>query len=198
MGPTSTSRKVPYSLSTPQVPSGRVPPPSVLVRSCIVKSPPSRSASAGTADIIPIALADVSRHRGGERLSFVGDPGGHRSSAVAARGGNEAVHRAARIEEAVAGFEQSVGLSLCLEYQATLEHIAGLVPRVRVIADARARRQHGRPDHDFLARHARLIVAFKNRAYRLRRGLRLLGGGAQGQYECGDQRNLCVSHSRSS
>src|ERR1700733_3186088 len=149
--------------------------------------PPSRSASAGTADIIPIALADVSRHRGGERLSFVDDPGGHRSSAVAARGGNEAVHRAARIEEAVAGFEQSVGLSLCLEYQATLEHIAGLVPRVGVIADTRARRQHGRPDHDFLARHARLIVAFKYRAHRLRRGFRLLGGGAQGQYEGSDQ-----------
>src|ERR1700721_2122288 len=39
MGPISTSRKVPYSLSTPQVPGGRVPPPSILVRNCIVKSP---------------------------------------------------------------------------------------------------------------------------------------------------------------
>src|ERR1700733_1079017 len=186
MGPTSTSRKVPYSLSTPQVPSGRVPPPSVLVRSCMVKSP-SWSASAGTADIIPIGLADVSRRRGGERLSFVDDPGGHGSSAFAAGGGNEAVHRAARIEETVAGFEQSVGLSLGLEYQVALEHIAGLVARVGVIADTRARRQHGRPHHDFLARHARLIVAFKYRAHRLRRGFRLLGGGAQGQYEGSDQ-----------
>src|ERR1700737_2201359 len=40
MGPISTSRNVPYSLSTPHESSSRVPPPSILVRNCIVRSLP--------------------------------------------------------------------------------------------------------------------------------------------------------------
>src|SRR6266404_5220539 len=143
MGPTSTSRNVPYSLSTPQSPSGRVPPPSIRVRNCI------------------------SRHRRRERLSFVDDPGRHARASVIARRRDEAVHRAARIEETVAGFEQPIGLAPGLEYQGPFEDIAGLVARVRVIADRRPGRHHGRPDHDFLARHARLIVAFEYGSYRL-------------------------------
>src|ERR1700689_5106294 len=35
-----TWRNVPYSLSTPHASSGRVPPPSILVRNCIVRSLP--------------------------------------------------------------------------------------------------------------------------------------------------------------
>src|SRR5580658_9179356 len=38
MGPTRTSRNVPYSLSTPHRSSACVPPPSILVRNCIVDS----------------------------------------------------------------------------------------------------------------------------------------------------------------
>src|SRR5258708_10401393 len=136
----------------------------------------------------------VSRHRRRERLSFVDDPGRHTRAAVIARRRDEAVYRAARIEETVAGFEHPIGLAPGLEYQGTFEDIASLVARVRVIADRRARRQHRRPDHDFLAGHARLVVAFEYGSYRLRGRLRLVRRGIHGPRNHGEQRNMHPFH----
>src|SRR5258707_700655 len=202
MGPTSTSRNVPYSLSTPQASSGRVPPPSILVRNGIVRSPlwsgargapvsyQSRGCQRGN-QASEVATMRYSRHWGGERLTLVDDPGRHTRAAVAARRRYEAVHRAARIEEAVAGLEQPIGLAPGLEYQGAFEDIAGLVARVRVIADLRARRQHRRSDHDFLSRHARLIVPFEYGSYRLGGSLRLVRGGLPRQRTHGAQCAMC-------
>src|SRR5579863_10616620 len=54
MGPTSTSRNVPYSLSTPHRSSACVPPPSILVRNCIPTFSFVPGRIRGAAAIIPI------------------------------------------------------------------------------------------------------------------------------------------------
>src|SRR5882757_10975989 len=102
MGPTNTSRNVPYSLSTPQASSGRVPPPSILVRNCIVRSPrgPAPKARAPSYQSQGSRRRD-SWNRRGERLTLVDDPGRHGRGALIARRRGDAVHRAAKIEETV-------------------------------------------------------------------------------------------------
>src|SRR5580704_3149289 len=86
MGPTSTSRNVPYSLSTPQRSSAGVPPPSILVRNCIptFSFVPGRSRGAGVLIPSPAGGSPGCGRQAGEITGHRGNIGivqalGHRA-----------------------------------------------------------------------------------------------------------------------